>query len=94
MTSQELSNSEKFIRELSSRPLAERLAVVDYIAKLFALLLQFALMNFIVSGSFKQPSILRIGLYIRCLRIIIAIIKDIVAISKGGTPDNAFRVLE
>jgi len=94
MTSQELNNSEKFIRELSSRPLAERLAVIDYITRLFALLLQFAIQNFIVNGIFKQPSILRIGLYIRCLRLIIAIIKDIVAISKGRSPNNAFRVLE
>ena len=93
MTSQELSNSEQFIRDLSSRPLAERLAVVDYISKLFIALLKFAIVNFIVNGSFRQPSILRIGLYIRCLRIIIAIIKDIVDISKGRNPTNAFRVL-
>lgn len=93
MTSQELSNSKRFLHNLPSRPLAERLAVVDYISKLFVLLLHFALKNFIFNGKFKQPSILRIGLYIQCVRIIIAIIKDIVALSKGEEAGNAVRVL-
>ena len=94
MTSRELSNSEQYFQHLPSKPLAERLAVFDYIAKLFALLLQFAIKHFLVNGKFVQPSILRIGLYITCLRIIIAIIKDIVAISKGELPGAAFRILD
>lgn len=93
MTSRELSDSKEFLYSLPSQPLAEKLAVVDYISKLFVLLLQFALKNFIFNGKFKQPSILRIGLYIQCVRVIIAIIKDIVALSRGEVPDNAIRVL-
>ncbi len=94
MTRQELSSSEEYFQHLPSKPLAERLAVFDYIAKLFALLLKFAAKNFIVGGKFVKPSLFRIGLYITCLRIIIAIIKDIVAISKGEFPGAAFRILD
>jgi hypothetical protein len=94
MTSRELSNSEQYFQHLPSKPLAERLAVFDYITKLFALLLKFAVKNFIVGGKFVKPSLFRIGVYITCVRIIIAIIKDIVAISKGELPGYAFRILE